>query len=308
MPLSTYRVTAPNGKVYIGVSKNVPVRWCSHKRKARNTPNKRHPFYDAIRAFGPSRFEVVVLSSHGSEEEALQAEIDTITEYRATDRAYGYNISPGGGYDCLVGPLIFWERMYSDPKAFEEYRAKMRVAQAKIEHPYPQHLVDAYASLPARERWKRVHRAQRMSSEARRTKGRPRPAGCLTPEYAANMAEAVRRAWEATPPSHKKKWAMLRRKSALAQWARRTDAERADVAFKISTSQKATFAADPSRKRQNEKQLATARNSIDRSAQGPAASKGLRAYWADLKSRPADYAAFLATRAATRRRTMGARK
>ena len=89
-------------------------------------------------------------------------------------------------------------------------------------------------------------------------------------------------------------------------WADRSDEERDAIADKISRSQKehmAGLTADE-RRAVTEK----ARSFIDVSVQAPAASRGLKKWWRELKKDPERYAAYMSKREESRRRTIAARK
>lgn len=79
-----------NGKIYIGQSCNLNVRWhpisykdCSY-------------FYNAIQKYGWDNFEHVILEDSLSIEEADQKEKYYIEKYNTLNRDYGYNLKSGG--------------------------------------------------------------------------------------------------------------------------------------------------------------------------------------------------------------------
>lgn len=87
-----------NGKIYIGQSCNLNVRWhpisykdCSY-------------FYNAIQKYGWDNFEHVILEDSLSIEEADQKEKYYIEKYNTLNRDYGYNLKSGGnsGYVLSV--------------------------------------------------------------------------------------------------------------------------------------------------------------------------------------------------------------
>lgn len=89
-----YMHTAPNGKVYIGVTSKKP-----EKRFNGGLGYQKQPlFYNAIRKYGWENFEHVILAEGLSAEEASQKEIGLILCYNSNDRKYGYNRSIGGEY------------------------------------------------------------------------------------------------------------------------------------------------------------------------------------------------------------------
>ncbi len=87
-----YKHTAPNDKVYIGItSKNPIYRWNSGKGYMTN----KH-FYNAILKYGWDNIKHEILFTDLNKEEACQKEIELIAEYKSNDPKFGYNISSGG--------------------------------------------------------------------------------------------------------------------------------------------------------------------------------------------------------------------
>lgn len=82
-----YKHTSPNGKIYIGITKNLPnARW--NEGAGYETQKK---FYKAIQAFGWINFKHEVIAAGLSEEEARCLESKLILEYRSNEDEYGYN-------------------------------------------------------------------------------------------------------------------------------------------------------------------------------------------------------------------------
>ena len=92
MGYSVYKLTAPNGKVYIGITSRDPkIRW-----NAGNGYRCNKHFYDAIQKYGWENIKKDVLYSGVSQEDAYRLEIELISQYRSNDREFGYNKSSGG--------------------------------------------------------------------------------------------------------------------------------------------------------------------------------------------------------------------
>ena len=90
-----YKHTAPNGKVYIGVTKQIPTeRW---QRGLGYRTQQR--FYRAIQKYGWGNFVHEVLFDGLTQEEAERIEIDLIRKYQSNDKNYGYNIESGGNFN-----------------------------------------------------------------------------------------------------------------------------------------------------------------------------------------------------------------
>lgn len=89
---SVYKHTTPNGKVYIGITKQKPVkRWLHGKGYA-----KQGHFYNAILKYGWDNIKHEVLFTELTREEAEAKEVELIAEYKSDQRAYGYNVACGG--------------------------------------------------------------------------------------------------------------------------------------------------------------------------------------------------------------------
>ena len=92
MPYSVYKLTAPNGKCYIGMTKqSVERRWngghaYQHNEHLRNAINK----------YGWEAFDKEVLFISSSKTQAEDIERSLIVKYDSTNRLHGYNILPGG--------------------------------------------------------------------------------------------------------------------------------------------------------------------------------------------------------------------
>lgn len=87
-----YKHTVPNGKVYIGITKDTPERrWESGWGYKSNIY-----FFKAIVKYGWINIKHEVLYDGLSKEEAEQKEIELIAKYNSSDNNYGYNIDLGG--------------------------------------------------------------------------------------------------------------------------------------------------------------------------------------------------------------------
>ena len=88
-----YKHTAPNGKVYIGITIQEPeARWKNGKGYANNDH-----FTNAINKYGWDSISHEILKEGLSLEEACEEETMLIEKYKSYDRDYGYNKDFGGG-------------------------------------------------------------------------------------------------------------------------------------------------------------------------------------------------------------------
>ena len=87
-----YKHTAPNGKVYIGITHQKPeYRWRSGDGYQSNTH-----FYRAICKYGWENFLHEIVADNLTEEEATKRETDLIEKYNSADKRHGYNVALGG--------------------------------------------------------------------------------------------------------------------------------------------------------------------------------------------------------------------
>lgn len=92
MIYSVYKLTAPNGKCYIGMTKrDVERRWNNGNAYQHNVH-----LCNAISKYGWENFNKEVLFKSVSKAEAEEMERSLISRYDSTNRLYGYNILPGG--------------------------------------------------------------------------------------------------------------------------------------------------------------------------------------------------------------------
>ena len=95
---SVYKHTAPNGKVYIGMTRQVPEkRWlCGWGYQTQKR------FYRAIQKYGWDAFSHEVLFEGLPHEEAEQKERELILFYKSYDPNHGYNVEMGGNCAKIV--------------------------------------------------------------------------------------------------------------------------------------------------------------------------------------------------------------
>ena len=83
-----------NSKKYVGITKQNPeTRW-----HGGNGYNNSEYFWRAIKKYGWENFEHKILYENLTKEEAEKIEIQLISKWETTNRAYGYNIANGGNH------------------------------------------------------------------------------------------------------------------------------------------------------------------------------------------------------------------
>lgn len=92
MSYTVYKHTSPSGKVYIGITSMAPLKRWQNGGGYRNNPY----FAAAIQRHGWENIQHEILAEGLTREQAEQMEVELIAKYRATDKAFGYNLDNGG--------------------------------------------------------------------------------------------------------------------------------------------------------------------------------------------------------------------
>ena len=91
-----YKHISPSGKIYIGQTINYEKRCTPGNYKS--SPY----FYHAIQKYGWNNFEHIIIDICFTQEEANRLEKLYIAFYNTTNPEYGYNLSEGGNYKCIL--------------------------------------------------------------------------------------------------------------------------------------------------------------------------------------------------------------
>ena len=202
-----YKLTFPNGKLYLGITHNVSARFRVHKSNA--AAGKQHAVHNAIRKFGAESVVVETLAA-GSMEYIAELEIKAIVAYGSLV-PNGYNMAIGGE----IGPMS--SRNHSDKSKRKMSRGQKRrvrtpeelarmttMARSKTFGPeYRRKLSEA-----AKARWEdpvqrleaseRSKRAWRPISEEAKAKAK---ATVQSPEFRAAQSERMKLHYSTHPAS-----------------------------------------------------------------------------------------------------------
>lgn len=113
----------PNGKRYIGITKNDPQkRWKNGKAYKGNAH-----FTNAVKKYGWDNIKHVILHKGLSKEEACNYEVKYIELYQTYDPEYGYNLTHGGesGYICSEETLNKLSNSHKGKRLSLEQREKI---------------------------------------------------------------------------------------------------------------------------------------------------------------------------------------
>lgn len=89
-----YKHTCPNGKVYIGLTKDNPIkRWANGKGYKHNVY-----FTNAILKYGWDNIRHEIVFDGLTKTEAEEIEVELIKKYNSNNNKYGYNLSKGGEF------------------------------------------------------------------------------------------------------------------------------------------------------------------------------------------------------------------
>lgn len=273
---SIYKITSPSGRYYIGLTKQpVLERWRQHKQKAVRTEYN-HPFYNAIRKYGPESFTVETVDHAGSKVEAQQKERAWIAN-SPPDQLY--NVSPGGEADGEAGSAVFWQRIKENPEELMRYIALLSETKRKNDWTDYEKLAELNAKWRRehpKEAYKKAYHAIRCAMRAqgyqRRKTKEPLP-------LKMRLLKKYR---------HEQYVSLAHQRGARKQWAQRSEEERGAVGAKIGAKSKAAWSKISSQEERS-KRTETARAAIDREKQGKAASAGMKKFWEDLRADPERY-------------------
>lgn len=278
-----YRITSPSGRFYIGLtSQDVNVRWGQHKRRAK-FEKRNHPFYNAIRKYGSDAFIVEAIDHAKTKAEAQQLEVSWIAKYPIE---LLYNVSPGGEADGETGSKTFWDSIRRDTTRYHDYLQKLSSAKKQSDWTNYQYLSGKAAE------WRKANpkEAYRISYRAARCARRANKRACGVLQD--NRPFKDRLMWKFKPDEAKSRQAST---NTARVWVERSPEDIKSISKKISESAKSNWEriTDPETR---SKKTQAARDAIDRSKQGPAASKGLKNFWSELKKDPERYREYIQRR------------
>jgi len=97
-----YRHTCPNGKVYIGITKQFPENRWKNGIGYKSSPH----FWNAIQKYGWENIKHEILHSELPKDDACKYEREYIESHNSTDRRFGYNEKSGGEIGVIFSEIV----------------------------------------------------------------------------------------------------------------------------------------------------------------------------------------------------------
>jgi len=269
-----YKCTSPSGRAYVGyTAQPLSKRWRQHVR--RSETKTKHPFYSAIRKYGPENFCVEIVAEYPDRISALVGEVTHIAEQ---DRPY--NVSLGGEDDSAAGVDALRD-LRLDPEWDVAFRAKLSEAVSASEaHRSRWPLITEMAKEWRDNNPEKAYRTSRRALRIAAKSTAPRKKHEFTDEQREKMSRAQKERWANAPASVKKRKSMTSRKATAEVWASRSLLEKETVAAKISTTlKKRNRDKTEQQLQQSSTQLAEARKHINHDKRKQRQKEGIAAYW-----------------------------
>lgn len=213
---TVYKHTAPNGKVYIGITSKSPTkRWDNG-----NGYKDCALMWRAINKYGWNAFEHTILAEGLTKRAAEALEVQLIREYRSNEREFGYNLESGGraahsaseetrkkmslarmGHptseetrrkisEALTGRKVSPEH-YEKIKAYAETRRGTTLSQ-ETKDKLSKAMTGRVRSAEYRQHIREAHLGKPRSAETKRRISESKKTSALTPRGASNpRAHAV---------------------------------------------------------------------------------------------------------------------
>ena len=124
-----YKHTAPNGKVYIGITSRKPEKRWRHDGSGYSTSPH---FHSAIKKYGWENIEHEILITGLTKDEAGEMERKMIEKYNSTDRRFGYNEKTGGEYGATFCDDLLKRMSDIQKKRFENPSERERMRKARL--------------------------------------------------------------------------------------------------------------------------------------------------------------------------------
>ncbi len=179
-----YLFTFPNGKYYVGQTKNINIRWSQHKN-ATYTPNNpayTFPLYKAIRKYGWDNIKKEILEECPIDE-LNSKEVDYIQFYNCVS-PNGYNMNTGGNNFAMseetkrkIGASVKKHQQNLSPKSLSIWKENVRkkhIGKHNLRDESKQQISDSLKTFYTLHPQREVTKNKRSESRRLRGHGLPR--------------------------------------------------------------------------------------------------------------------------------------
>ena len=206
---TAYKLTSPDGKVYIGITSRKPKeRWDSGWGYQSN-----QRFTEAIQKYGWNGITKEIVQEHLTEEEASELERKLIKEYDSCNPEKGYNILEGGksGYHFHHTEEAKEKISQASTRLWqsEEHRKKMSEGASGKNNPF----YGKHHSEETRQKMLKWHKEHPMSEEQKR----------IQVERLRKAVTGTKRSKESIEKSAKAKWKPILQYTKDGEFVRRWD-------------------------------------------------------------------------------------
>lgn len=187
---TVYKHTAPNGKVYIGITGQKPEKRWQNGNHYKGNPH----FYRAILKYGWDNIQHDILETGLTKEQACAKEIELIAYYDSTNSDKGYNQSTGGEYGALgVHPSAETRRKLSKSLKGANNPNYGKHKSAETRRKLSESNKRTYLNNPElRQKLSELHKGKNTSPEARRKLSEAHK-GINNPNYGKHFSADHRR-------------------------------------------------------------------------------------------------------------------
>ena len=196
MSYSVYKHTFPNGKVYIGITRQKPEqRWRNgngYIRKNKNGEYVQPLIAKAILKYNWNDIQHEILYQNLSREEAEKLEIELINKYKSNNVEFGYNTANGGNTTGTVSEITKEKiRKANQGKQIPEETKKKIGNTLKGRKLSEEHVQKMIGRKPSKETREKLSKAStgRKHSEITKEKLREMNKGENHPNYGKNLSE-----------------------------------------------------------------------------------------------------------------------
>lgn len=274
-----YKITCPENKNYIGLTRTtILARWYGHISRSNRSELKDTLLGKAIKQHGKKFFNISMIEDNLTKKEGQEREKFYIAYYKTTDRNFGYNVL-SGNIDDTPG-AFFWKNINKNVDALMLYKKRLSDACKKESH------MKRMATLTKEaEKW-RTENPDKVTHNAKKASQANIDKLMSDPVKAAKIIANRQRIAGRIKRNNKKAISALSSDYVTKIWATRTLEERKRIGDKISQTLKVKNAnkSEIEKETQN-KQLANARQNVNKNKWKERIKEGRILYWSKEKQK-----------------------